>query len=299
MYQRQVVPTRQSQAQAVLRTRSQVPNVYRFFARPQGADQPLAVPPVLSRQNDNEQQAAINAAVQRQLESSLVCPPLHAHKLAAPRLQPLDTPTPCIITASVQDSVSLSPQSKDCCADAANSYFTVSSRLPSSPRQDVQDVSLPTLFEESDAAAAVGASAFNYLGPPLPQCQAIQSVQPLHEEPDTMTSFAAPAALDAHIVLTPNEKPNPMAATSPPPSHPEAPCVHQPIPHAKPDAVAAILSPAPLDAHIVPTPSKEPNAVTNLIIEIAQFHPPVITPTPPPCVKANFSCCVPITPPCH
>lgn len=118
MYQRQVVPTRQSQAQAVLRTRSQVPNVYRFFARPQGADQPLAVPPVLSRQNDNEQQAAINAAVQRQLESSLVHPPLHAHKLAAPRLQPLDTPTPCIITASVQDSVSLSPQSKDCCADA-------------------------------------------------------------------------------------------------------------------------------------------------------------------------------------
>lgn len=74
------MPHRQPQAQAVPRTRSQVPNVYRFFARPDGADQPLAVPPVLSRQNQNEQQAAINAAIKRQLDSSQVHSPLGAHE---------------------------------------------------------------------------------------------------------------------------------------------------------------------------------------------------------------------------
>ena len=120
-----------------------------------------------------------------------------------PRQQPLDTPTPCIINASVQGSFSLSPQSKDSGADAANSYFTVSSCLQSSC-QDAQHVPLPTRFEEPDAAATISPSAFSYPAPPQPPCQAAQGVQLPHEQPDDMTSSAA---LSAHVVPTPNEEP--------------------------------------------------------------------------------------------
>ena len=171
-----------------------------------------------------------------------------------PRQQPLDTPTPCIINASVQGSFSLSPQSKDSGADAANSYFTVFSCLQSSC-QDAQHVPLPTRFEEPDAAATISPSAFSYPAPPRPPCQAAQGVQLPHEQPDDMTSSAA---LSAHVVPTPNEEPN---ATAISPSHHEAPSAHPLIPHEEPDVLAAISLLATLDAHVVPTPNEELNAM--------------------------------------
>ena len=76
------------------------------------------------------------------------------------------------------------------------------------------------------------------------------------------------------MVPMPNEEPNAIAATSPPPSHPETPCVHQPIPHEEPHAVAAILPPASLDAHIERTPSEEPNAVAILSLKALSFTRP-------------------------
>ena len=131
-----------------------------------------------------------------------------------PRQQPLDTPNPCVITASVQGSIAPSHQSKDSSADAANSYFTASSCLQSC--QDAQDAPLPTSFDEPDAAAAMGPSVFSYLGPSLPPCQVAQSVQPpaSNEELDAVAVISSPPPLDAHIVPKSNEEPRAVADPS-------------------------------------------------------------------------------------
>ena len=133
-----------------------------------------------------------------------------------PRQQPLDTPTPCVITASVQGSVSLSRQSKDSGADAANSYFTASPRLPSSPCQGAQDVPLPTPCDEPDAAAAISPPVLSNPPPPSPPCQAAQSVQPpdRHEELDAVAVISAPTPLDTYSVPKFNEEPIAVADLS-------------------------------------------------------------------------------------
>ena len=145
-----------------------------------------------------------------------------------PRQQPLDTPTPCTITACIQGSTALSHQSKDSGADGANASFIASSRLPSSPRQGAQDVCLPTSSNDPDA----------------------QNVHLQHEEPDVVTSVSSPAALDAHVVH--NEEPNAAAHLSPVDTCPSLPLERLPAAKPAPPSVSrSPPSPPPITGHAV------------------------------------------------
>ena len=81
-----------------------------------------------------------------------------------PRQQPLDTPTPRVLSACVQGSTSLCHESNYYGADAAKSNVAGPSRLPSSPCHITQDLPLPTPSEEHEAVISPPVLSF----PPPP-----------------------------------------------------------------------------------------------------------------------------------
>ena len=168
-----------------------------------------------------------------------------------PRQQPLDTPTPRILKSCVQGS-------KDSSEDATSSSLAATSCLSFPPRLTAL---LPTIYEEP-SAAVTSSPPPSPRRPQSPLHQEAPSVRPpmFCEEPDAVAILSSHAALDAHVVPTPDDEPKAVANPSLILSNftrPSSPLLHL---HA-PKPVSCCVSPSVIGHAVVEDQSsKQPQA---------------------------------------